>query len=71
MRGSTGKRRLACIFTIFFFFTEFLFSQTKGAEVLLVIHSYNIEYKWTEDIQRGILDAVSASEKPYLICTEF
>ncbi len=38
---------------------------------VVVIHSYNVEYRWTSDIHQGIVDRLASLKKPYLICTEF
>ncbi|HHU37027.1 MAG TPA: EAL domain-containing protein [Treponema sp.] len=71
MGNSIRKRRLACILSLFFFITGFSFPLSYTSDVFLIIHSYNIEYQWTADIQNGILDAMHESGKPLLVCTEF
>lgn len=43
----------------------------EGKSTVLIIHSYNREYRWTEDINTGILKAFEALTTPYLICTEY
>lgn len=40
-------------------------------ETILVIHSYNREYRWTEDINAGIMKALDAITAPHLVCTEY
>lgn len=40
-------------------------------KTILVLHSYNREYRWTEDINTGILKALSEITEPHLVCTEY
>ncbi len=56
---------------VLFLVSGILFALPRPYRTILIIHSYNIEYQWTADIQQGILDTVQNSGKPHLICTEF
>ena len=38
---------------------------------ILIIHSYDPEYRWTTDINNGLMDKLAGIHKPHLICTEY
>lgn len=38
---------------------------------VLIIHSYDPEYRWTADINDGIMDKLAGMRRPHLICTEY
>lgn len=45
--------------------------KTPQKKTILILHSYNREYRWTEDINDGIMKALSSYARPSLVCTEY
>ena len=71
MKFLPGKYRTTVCLLFLTLAAGSLHALTRPYRSILVIHSYNIEYQWTADIQRGFLETVHDSGKPHLICTEF
>lgn len=71
MKCVTGNRRLLSVFALIFFLTGALGATPRPYKTVLIIHSYNIEYQWTADISRGMMEAFHDTGKPFLLCTEF
>lgn len=64
---------LWCILLVFLspvFPTRYPSTANKTTTVL-IIHSYNPEYRWTADINVGITEKLAGMRRPYLICTEY
>ena len=62
----------AFLFALIIF--ECMFSLSANAsnrDTILILHSYDREYKWTEDINTGIIEALDNLSRPHLVCTEY
>jgi len=63
--------RYACAFFFIMIFFPLQITAEEGKATVLILHSYDREYRWTEDINTGIIKAFENLKTPYLICTEY
>lgn len=71
MNDLYGKRRIVIVLILLFFASAIVVASTRPYKTILIIHSYNVEYQWTADISRGMLETFQHTDKPFLVCTEF
>ncbi|MEM5948276.1 ABC transporter substrate binding protein [Spirochaetia bacterium 38H-sp] len=62
-------RNLSVLCFFFLFFSSSL--QAENNKNILFLHSYNTDYKWTRDIDRGFKDSFVSGHEEYSIYTEF
>jgi diguanylate cyclase (GGDEF)-like protein/PAS domain S-box-containing protein len=73
----TGKRFPKTLLRAAFLAVVFLMAFPSPAQNdpqrknILILHSYNREYRWTEDIHTGMMKALASITAPHIICVEY
>lgn len=72
MSGHAIKKTLAFT-TLFLLIAAFILPARAetGKKNILILHSYSEEYRWTSEINDGMLRTLDAMAEPHLICIEY
>ncbi len=71
MRCLQRKYLIPSVFALLFALRGVFAATPHPYKSVLIIHSYNVEYQWTADISRGMMETFQATGEPFLICSEF